>query len=555
MNPNPAKDTIYIDAEDEITVIIEKVRASESKVVALVLPKRAATLQSIVNLKLLKRTGEETKKNLVLITSEANLLPLAGAVGLHVAKTLQSKPVIPSAPSMSEAPITVDSDAADAGDDVKLDPHATIGQLAGHVATEETIDLDNDVAEGMAAKKDKTAVTPNKKLKVPNFDRFRLLLFGGAALLLLLIIGGIFAFVVLPKAKVVIKTDSSSVNTDLILTAKTDAKTVDAGASIVPATNKESKKSDSEKVSATGQRDDGTKATGTMTITNCSSDVVTLNAGTVFTANSLNFLSTDNVSVPKSSYSNTPGGFVCDKNGTKNVGVTAQNGGDKYNLSARQYQISNSPTNVSASGSDMNGGTSKITQVVSQQDVDSAKQKVIDRLNAAAGPELKAQFTTDKSIALEDTLTPGAPTVASTPNVGDAGSTVTVSVTITFDELGVKQDDLKQLVEADIKKHIDVSKQVIQDNGLGKAVLAVVDKKSASEVKFEVKTLATAGPQLDGAGIKKQIAGKKKGQSQSIIQARPGIKDVTITYSPFWVYSTPKNVKHITVIFDQNNAK
>src|ERR1700712_4403491 len=96
------KDTIYIDIDDEITGIIDKLQASNGKVVALVLPKRAAVFQSIVNMKLLKRSADNEKKNLVLITSEAGLLPLAGAAGVHVAKTLTSKPVIPTGPQAFE---------------------------------------------------------------------------------------------------------------------------------------------------------------------------------------------------------------------------------------------------------------------------------------------------------------------------------------------------------------------------------------------------------------------------------------------------------------------
>ena len=56
------KDTIYIDVDDEITAIIDKVITSKHKIVALVLPKRAVVLQSIVNMKLLKRTADEAKK-------------------------------------------------------------------------------------------------------------------------------------------------------------------------------------------------------------------------------------------------------------------------------------------------------------------------------------------------------------------------------------------------------------------------------------------------------------------------------------------------------------
>src|SRR3982750_4418911 len=102
------KDTIYIDIDDEITSIIEKVRASQQKIVALVLPKRASVLQSIVNMKLLKRTADTAKKSLVLITSEAGLLPLAGTVGLYVARNLQTKPEIPAVDGVADGVEDID---------------------------------------------------------------------------------------------------------------------------------------------------------------------------------------------------------------------------------------------------------------------------------------------------------------------------------------------------------------------------------------------------------------------------------------------------------------
>src|SRR5487761_291507 len=92
-----AKDVVYIDVDDEITGVIDKVTSSSAKVVALVLPKRATVFQSIVNMKLLKKRADAAKKNIVLISSEPGLMPLAGTAGLYVASTLQSKPEIPDA--------------------------------------------------------------------------------------------------------------------------------------------------------------------------------------------------------------------------------------------------------------------------------------------------------------------------------------------------------------------------------------------------------------------------------------------------------------------------
>src|SRR5665213_177115 len=195
--PKPGKDTVYIDVDDEITAIIEKVESAKEKVVALVLPKRAAVLQSLVNMRLLKRSAEKAAKNVVLITGEEILLPLAGVVGLHVASNLQSKPEIPAPPAIAAAKAAPnhvpEDDIVDTGEEepsTKLDYHRAVGELAAsHAADDdESIDLaDEDEEEDKP--KDKKAKAPKSKgPKVPNFDRFRLLVFGGGLLLVALIV-------------------------------------------------------------------------------------------------------------------------------------------------------------------------------------------------------------------------------------------------------------------------------------------------------------------------------------------------------------------------------
>ncbi len=462
------------------------------------------------------------------------------------------------------SPETIDEPVSDTSDKevADLDPTTPIGELASQTSAEDTIDLDNDnktgevAPVGKAAAKEKKSLA--KKLKIPDFDRFRLLIFGGAALLLLLIIGSIFAFIILPKAQITIKTDTTNVSTDLTITAKADAKEVNAKDLIVPAQKKEIKKTETEKIPASGQRDEGTKATGTVTITNCNKvqENVTVPAGTPIstTANggALAFITNEAITIPQSNFTGTG---VCKSDSFKNVSVTAQAAGGQYNLSAhRTFSVAIEGI-TGTDSSAMSGGTSKIVQIVSQGDIDSAKQKVLDRLNGAVPNELKAQFETDRTLPLTETFTASAPAVTSAPNVNDAASEVTVTVVMTFTQLGVKQDDLKQIVEEDVKKHIDNSKQTIQDNGIQKATIQVIDKKMPTEAKFNFKSIAIAGPQLDGDGIKREIRGKEKGETVKIIQNRPGIKDVEVNYSPFWVFSTPKSDKKISITFDQNNAQ
>src|SRR3990167_3455545 len=283
----PQKDTIYIDIDDEITSIIDKTRSSDKKIVALVLPKRATVLQSIVNMKLLKHTAEADAKKIVLITSEAGLLPVACSVGLHVTKTLESKPEIPPPPDMHlSAETAVDEDISETPE-AKTDRAKNVSELAGSAAVkaqakEETIELDNSDTKDESQDDDKPKA---EKPKVPNFDRFRKrLLLGGLALLALIFLW-IFAFKSLPKATIIIKTDASTQDVSSDITLDTDVKTLSANSGLVPAQSKELKKSDSQSAPATGQKDVGTKASGTISIENCEdSSSHTFSSGTKFTS-------------------------------------------------------------------------------------------------------------------------------------------------------------------------------------------------------------------------------------------------------------------------------
>jgi hypothetical protein len=142
------KETVYIDIDDEITGVIDKVRNSRAKIVALVLPKRAAVLSSIVNMKLLKKTADADKKNVVLITSEAGLLPIAGAVGMFVAKSLSSKPSIPPAPKKSSDKELVIKESGDIAFVPEVPEKPSMRSALSRLATAKGIaEIDDEVTE------------------------------------------------------------------------------------------------------------------------------------------------------------------------------------------------------------------------------------------------------------------------------------------------------------------------------------------------------------------------------------------------------------------------
>ncbi len=550
------KDTIYIDIDDEITSIIDKVVSSNKKIVALVLPKRASVLQSVVNMRLLKRASDEAGKSLVLITSEASVMPLAGAVGLYTAKTLQSKPFIPD--SGVVAATTEDLTYPD-NDDV--DTSKPVGELAGS-PEEEAIEVDNDdnekssTSSGATKVKDKKPKKDkkNKKFKIPNFDTFRKKLFLGLGIFILLAVGWYFAFYVMPKAKIVIKTDTTTTNVDVTFTADPAVKTVDQENKIVPAVVKESKKTSTQKVATTGEKNLGDKAKGSMIVTNCINDGEshTLPAGSAFSSGQFTFVTNEAVTLEPALFS----GSNCksDEFGlSETVGVTASTGGGSYNLSARTYTAAVS--GITGSGSNMTGGTDKIVKVVSQQDVDTAKQKASEQNNTdGVKAEIQSDLTKEGYVPITETYASGEPVTTSTPAVGTEANEVVVNVVVTHSMLGAQKDGIKKLIEDQANKEIDPNKQMIIDDGMNGATYQVFDRQANGKTRLNVKSNVVAGPKLNADEIKKSVAGKRRGEAQEILK-QPGVQDVEVIYSPFWVAKIPKDVNKITVVFEQSNGQ
>ncbi len=530
------KDTIYIDIDDEITAIIDKIDASTAKIVALVLPKRAVALQSIVNMKLLKRTADDSGKHIVLITSEKALLPLIGATGLYAAKTLQSKPEIPAAPSSitalsDEESVTLDDDSPEA--------------KAGELAVEDTVELADSKAA--AAKPSKTKKAGKKSPKVPNFEKFRLKLF--------LIIGGVIALIalwyvavfVMPSATVVIDAETESVNSSVEFTANPNITELNLQTKTVPAEVARSDEKETQKAPTTGQKDVGDQATGSVTMSAQQCDSIatpaSVPAGTTLSANGLNFTTNESVSF---AFQDISGGCINFSGGT--TGVKAQKPGANYNLSNTTFAVAGRGE-VSAQGS-TNGGSSKIAKVVAQQDVDTAKGKMTAS-DDAIKTKLKAQLEQQGLFAIEASFEKHNEETSTNPKVGQEASEVSVTYSATYSMVGVKRDDLKALLTDDIKDQIDSERQQIQDDGLDQATFTVKSSKADGTTVLSVSTIVAVGPNIDVEQLKQNIAGQKSGEAENTVRALPGVKDVVVDLNPFWVNKVPKKTDKITIEFKQ----
>lgn len=563
--PASPKEVIYVDVDDEITAIIEKLQATSGKIVALVLPKRAAVFQSVVNMKLLKRTADSSKKSLVLITSEKSLMPLAGAVGLHVANTLQSKPVIPSAPSMgSDNPVSVDE--IEVGEAAVVNPIQRSPGVTGvpkPTEEEETIEIDDEPAPSAKGKKAAAAAASavgmkkfNKKLKVPDFNKFRTKLILGGSALLLLIIVFVLANSVLPTATVLISTNNAEIPTSLTVNSSPSIKEVDAEAAEVPGAIKEFKKSEVQKAAATGQKDMGTKANGsvTLSLTNCSKEQVTVPAGTTVTTSNLNFVTQTAVTMQSVKIGPTCRNDDFKAVSTAMVSVVAEKAGEQYNVAAGKYTVAGF-SNVTGAGNAMSGGTSKVVKVVSQKDIDELKNKIVEAASSTAKDETKKLLEGENYFAIIDTFTAKDPVVTSNPGVDAEAEEVTVSVNLSFTMIGASKSGLDEVLKTGLEKKINKDQQKILDNGLGNAGIRILNKQTNGDATFELDVKATVGVEQNVDDIRAAVKGKKKNEAESAVRSREGVVDVTVEYSPFWVSKVPSNPDKVKVEFENKSLE
>lgn len=542
------KDVVYIDVEDDITAIIGKVKASKSKIVALVPPKRTGVLQSAVNLRLLARTADNAGKRLVLITGNSALTHLAASAKIPVAKNLQSRPEIAETKSFDndEDDDVIDGEKLPIGDHAKIDDSKDDEEeiIIPPVAIE-SIDIDDKPKRAQAAAKSK------KGIKVPDFGSFRKKIAIGAVAGILLIVFLVWAIVIAPRATVVIsaKTSGVSVKTPLTVGESLSNDTAKATLTSIMQTSKDMSETE---ITPTGTKDVGTKASGTVVFKNCQdSSSLTINSGTYISAGGNNYVVQATVVVPGGS-----GNFFtgCVSPGTSApVRVVATDIGGEFNVAAgTSFAVAGFSNKMEASTADgISGGEKREAKVVSADDVQKALDELKRQNTDSAKKKLAAKFDKDTKVISDSfTAETGSPTV--TPAIGQevASGKAKLSMEITYTLTGISKDALDGYLKEAIGKQISTNSQRIFETGVASAELvdfqASEDKKTAT---VQLSATGQVGPKIDDDKIKDEIKGRRTGEVQGDLRAIEGVSNVDVKLSPFWVSSVPGDVNKIKIEF------
>jgi len=549
----PEEPIIYLEADEEITAATSRMLASTGKEVRIVVPKRSTLLQSVVNQKLLKRAADNAGKSLVLVTTDRTASHLAAQIGIPVAASVKAEAAIPEA---SEAPKEDNSDIVEAAAATTAvaaarqaeKPKASPKPAYATPMMKSEPKVNNPFAPAEAASEETSVVGAAKAPKppkvkknrnVPDFNALpkKVLLGVGALLVVGLLVFAQYYFKT-ANITLIAKGQLVDVNTNFKVDANADS--VSITTATIPGKKYESTSNLTGSTAATGNKDAGTKASGTITLSNHCYNPGSLATGTRFTSSSgLVFVSTESVTVPDGSIS----AGSCNVK-TVSIPVAAAQNGDQYNIAPTSYSSPGLPsggaTYVKLTGSQMNGGTTKNLKVVSQADVDKAKTDAIDKEKDTVTKELQDKAS-DSQMIMPDSFTATTSEETITPAVGEEGDTVTVKFKVTYSILTAKKADLDTYIAAIVKKQIGSDKQIYQSG-------VDTGKVTAVNGAYNFAGTASAGEKIDTDALKEQLKGKRTGAATDIAGQVPGVSRAEISLSPSWSVKLPSITDHIKVV-------
>ena len=563
------KDTFYIEPEDDITDIINYIKASKQKIIALVPPKKLNVLRSSINLKLIARTAKMHDKAIVVVTTDPTLMKMAALSSLPFAKNLNSRPTLPSEFNEADLEYPIKAKKSGLNEEIEINEKAAPASSVSRVRTANEsatprANTDSNLAKNSTMNLDSEEVAKdsedeeadNQPKKILTLDSLKNRIIIGVVAAVLLIGSFIWAFILAPAAKISVKIKTIAENFSENVSFVTDAKqAVSKDGKFFLETASLEKNSEVE-FEATGEKNVGDKATGelrliatfdmsTTTATASRPDVATVPQGSAFAYRNLNFLTDQEVKISwDGSISNCDAGRHSGKcQVAKTVKATAIEGGAKYNIEAVSSGWQSSVAGVEGyANSAFKGGTDKIQKIVTASDISKAKEKLTEA--DGAKEELFEKVPSD-DIKIEDSYKKVTADPTSSPAVdqptenGKAKLTAKTTYSVNYVDKAAIEEYVKSVVSTRLG-----GDQKIYETG---NIFIEKFQNNNNSVTAKIKATLKTGPEVTEQSVLGKSLGKKVGEVTTLIKSINGVSDVEVNTSFPWVRQIPNDANKVSI--------
>jgi hypothetical protein len=362
---------------------------------------------------------------------------------------------------------------------------------------------------------------------------------------ILILFGGlIYYYLYQATANVILTVQPKMVDQSETVTFSTTGST-DFSEGVIAARELETTVDGQMSTEATGKKDTGDKAKGSVTIYNNGDDTVTLNSGTQVKANNGTiFLLDKDVKISSASgdiFSGT-------KPGKEDVSVTAKDLGTDSNVpSGTKFAIGGDTTLAAKNDSAFSGGTKKQLNVVSQSDLTKLKTDLPKSLENKADDAIKQSAEKDETV-LPVVLSSALTKAKYDKKVDDEAKKVSLAATVAFTGIAYKNSEVKDYAKSLLKDKY-ANDTNVEDNTMNIDVQDATLKKNKT---VSAKLILSAGllPNIDTDDVVKELDGKSYDEAKAILNGLPQVTSSEINFSPgipLLPSLFPRLPQHITV--------
>ena len=369
----------------------------------------------------------------------------------------------------------------------------------------------------------------NKPKRKFNFKKFIPKSFISPAIILAVvgIVGlllGVYIFLL--KAEVKIFVEPKIVEKDAQVVADPNQKTVNEDTKIIPGQMVEVEVSGSAKDSASGKKQIGDPAKGTIIIYNKTFSSQSLSKGTAVNSGGIKFTLDTGATIASQSASDSGITF-----GKTNVTVTAVSIGADGNLSSgSDFTIAGFTSDKVAAKSEGNfsGGTSKDVTVVSSDDQQRLLAKLSSDLKQQAQQKLQEKFP-DKKV-LQEALLEQITSKKYNKNINDQAGEFSLSMTIRYKGTAFEDKDLKLIVSKLVNTQVPEGFELDLSGTETQSDVSKMEKDG--KLIFLARFKAKMMPKIDTEKIKSQIKFKTLSEAGVIIKEMENVLGSEINLSP-----------------------
>jgi hypothetical protein len=540
---------IYLESDEEVTSVVDKMRKTEFNKVVLVIPKEASLLQSVINLKLLKRQAQNLDKQLAIVTNDKTGRSLAQKVGLLASAKLEEVvneaefvPVPLEDLEEEKEPVRVASESESPLKETDEIVYKSKPQKAQRKEEDEeellVVKEEPELAE-IEEKEEETFAKkqieePEPGNLMPKLPKKKFLIISGILAFVLLAAG--FIYIPRARATVLVKAERKPVSIDF--RSEKEAK-IDTAAAVIPTQLVESTKESSKKFQATGKKNVGNKASGTLRIANLSGSDINWVTGT-------RFVPTSNTGLIYKSASPV---FAPDGQITSIV-VQAADPGDQYNGfgSNQTFTLAAASlgSNVTITCKDgMTGGSNREITYITQSDVDTAK----DNLSKEAFDTAKSDFEkkTEGIKIVDQTKKEKISSSNVNPSVNTESSDFTLTVNVSVKALGYRTEDIGQLVKAEVERELGFAKKIIDDGAKDASVNVDSSDLDKGTLSGTIKTDAYVSSKIDEEQIKTDLTGLSSEKADKYLKGIEGVEETRLEFFPSFLKIFPRLRNHIVI--------